>query len=189
MLLRRVSLKSTVSWVTMPICERSDASVVGHLRAYRDLTESSNIDVGFSYAREHNDLGSAFLTNLYGIDATFHWTPLRRTIYHNFVGRTEFVWSRRDQLPTQQRAFGFYTSGDYRLSRRWTVGGRFDRSGRARTANLTDDGFSGVLTYWPSEFSQIRGQYRFTRYAEGMDANELLFQFQFSLGAHGAHPF
>jgi hypothetical protein len=169
--------------------QRSDASVVGHLRAYRDLTESSNIDVGFSYARGHNDLGSAFLTNLYGIDATFHWTPLRRTIYHNFVGRAEFVWSHRDQLPTQQRAFGFYTSGDYRLSRRWTVGGRFDRSGRARTANLTDDGFSGVLTYWPSEFSQIRGQYRFTRYAEGMNANELLFQFQFSLGAHGAHPF
>jgi len=169
--------------------QRSDASVVGHLRAYRDLTESSNLDVGFSYARGHNDLGSAFLTNLYGIDATFHWTPLRRTIYHNFVGRAEFVWSRRDQLPTQQRAFGFYTSGDYRLSRRWTVGGRFDRSGRAREANLTDDGFSGVLTYWPSEFSQIRGQYRFTRYAEGMNANELLFQFQFSLGAHGAHPF
>lgn len=169
--------------------QRSDASVVGHLRAYRDLTESSNIDVGFSYARGHNELGSAFLTNLYGIDATFHWTPLRRTIYHNFVGRTEFVWSRRDQLSTQQRAFGFYTSGDYRLSRRWTVGGRFDRSGRAREANLTDDGFSGVLTYWPSEFSQIRGQYRFTRYAEGMNANELLFQFQFSLGAHGAHPF
>ncbi len=110
--------------------QRSDASVVGHLRAYKDLTESSNIDLGFSYARGHNDLGSAFLTDLYGIDATFHWTPLRRTIYHNFVGRAEFVWSRRDQLLFQQRAFGFYTSGDYRLSRRWTVGGRFDRSDR-----------------------------------------------------------
>jgi hypothetical protein len=169
--------------------QRSDASVVGHLRAYRDLTDSSNVDIGFSYARGHNDLGSAFLTDLYGIDATFHWTPLRRTIYHNFVGRAEFVWSRRDQLPTQQRAFGFYTSGDYRLSRRWTVGGRFDRSGRARDARSIDDGFSALLTYWPSEFSQIRGQYRLTRYAEGLDANELLFQFQFSLGAHGAHPF
>jgi len=169
--------------------QRSDASVVGHLRAYHDLTESSNLEVGFSYARGHNDLGSAFLTNLYGIDATFHWTPLRRTIYHNIVGRAEFVWSRRDQLPFQQRAFGFYTSADYRLSRRWTVGGRYDRSGRARDANRTDEGFSSVLTYWPSEFSQIRGQYRFTRYAEGLDANEFLFQFLFSLGAHGAHPF
>lgn len=168
---------------------RNDESVVGHLRGYHDLTESTNIDLGFSYARGHNDEGSAFLTNLYGIDATLHWTPLRRTIYHNFVGRAEFVWSRRDQLPTQQRAFGFYTSGDYRLSRRWTVGSRFDRSGRARAANLIDNGFSALLTYWPSEFSQIRGQYRFTRYAEHFDANEFLFQFQFALGAHGAHPF
>jgi len=46
-----------------------------------------------------------------------------------------------------------------------------------------------VLTYWPSEFSQIRGQYRRTNYAAADAANELLFQFQYSIGAHGAHPF
>ena len=46
-----------------------------------------------------------------------------------------------------------------------------------------------LLTFWPSEFSQIRGQYRRTNYAEGPAANEFLFQFQFSIGAHGAHPF
>jgi hypothetical protein len=169
--------------------KRGDASVLGHLRGYRDITDQTNVDLGISYARGHNDLGSAFLTDLYGIDATLRWTPLRRTIYHNFVGRGEFVWSRREQLPFTQRAFGFFTSGDYRLNRRWTIGGRFDRSGRARTANLIDDGFSGVLTYWPSEFSQVRGQYRFTHFAEGQDGNELLFQFIFVLGAHGAHPF
>ncbi len=168
--------------------QRSDASVVGRLRAYRDLTEDTNIDMGFSYARGHNDLGTDFLTNLYDIDATIRWKPLRRAIYHSFLARTELIWSRRDQLPTQ-RAFGFYTAADYRMSRRWTVGGRFDRSDRARAANLTDTGFSAVLTYWPSEFSQIRGQYRFAQYAEGVDGNELRFQFLFVLGAHGAHPF
>jgi hypothetical protein len=46
-----------------------------------------------------------------------------------------------------------------------------------------------VLTYWPSEFSQVRGQYRFTRYAGNIDTHELLMQVMFSLGAHGAHPF
>jgi hypothetical protein len=45
------------------------------------------------------------------------------------------------------------------------------------------------LTYWPSEFSQIRGQYRRIRYDEGPVATELLFQFLISIGAHGAHPF
>ena len=48
---------------------------------------------------------------------------------------------------------------------------------------------SAVLTYWPSEFSQVRGQYRRTNYGDGPTANEFLFQFQFSIGAHGAHPF
>jgi len=32
-------------------------------------------------------------------------------------------------------------------------------------------------------------QFRRTSYGEGRIANEFLFQFQFSMGAHGAHPF
>lgn len=178
-----------------------DVSVVGHLRAYKDLSESTNVDVGFSYARGHSAPGDsasflppAFHTNLYGMDATFRWKPLRRAIYHSVLARTELVWSRRDQLSPlgvfeTQRAFGFFTSAEYRLNRRWTLGGRYDWSERAANARLNDSGFSTLLTYWPSEFSQIRGQYRFARYAEGSDANELRFQFLFVLGAHGAHPF
>jgi hypothetical protein len=169
--------------------DKSDVSVVGHLRAFKDLTESTNLDLGVSYARGHNDQGSDFLTQLYGIDATVRWKPLRRSIYHSFVGRSELIWSQRQQMPFEQRSFGFYTSGDYQLGRRWFVGGRFDRSSRSEFANLTDQGASAVLTYWPSEFSQIRGQYRFTRYAGNIDTHELLLQLMFSLGAHGAHPF
>jgi hypothetical protein len=168
---------------------KSDVSAVAHLRSYKDITESTNIDLGLSYARGHNDLGSNYLTQLYGIDATVRWKPLRRSIYHSFVGRGEFIWSQRQQLPFEQRAFGFYTSGDYQLGRRWFVGGRFDRSGRPESANLTDQGASAVLTYWPSEFSQVRGQYRFMHYAGNIDTHELLMQVMFSLGAHGAHPF
>src|SRR6266849_1706083 len=168
---------------------RSDVSVVGHLRGYKDLTESSNLDLGVSYARGHNDQGSNFLTQLYGIDATLRWKPLRRSIYHSFVGRGEFIWSQRQQLPFVQRAFGFYTSADYQLGRRWFLGGRYDRSSRSEFANLNDQGGSVVLTYWPSEFSQVRGQYRFTHYAGNIDTHELLMQLMVSLGAHGAHPF
>lgn len=173
---------------------RQDVSVVGHLRAYKDLTDSTNLDLGASYARGHNEIGSRFLTNLYSADATLRWKPLSRAIYKSVLFRNEFVWSARDQLsPTNsfqtQHAFGLYSSVDYRVNRRWTVGGRFDRSGHATDARLTDTGFSTLLTYWPSEFSQIRSQYRFTRYGQGGNANELLFQFLFVLGAHGAHPF
>jgi hypothetical protein len=167
----------------------SDVSAVAHLRSYKDITESTNVDIGLSYARGHNELGTDFLTQLYGIDATLRWKPLRRSIYRSFVARSEFIWSQRQQLPAEQRTFGFYTSADYQLGRRWFLGGRYDWSDRSRFANLTDKGGSIVLTYWPSEFSQIRGQYRFTKYAENINANELFMQLVFSLGAHGAHPF
>src|ERR1700676_2052439 len=52
---------------------RQDLGVVGHLRGYRDLSESTNLDLGVSYSRGHSnlgaDLGSNFFTNLYGGDA------------------------------------------------------------------------------------------------------------------------
>jgi hypothetical protein len=174
---------------------RSDVRAVAHLRGYKDLTESTNLDLGLSYARGHNDadltspVPGDFLTQLYGVDATVRWKPLRRSIYHSFVGRSELIWSQRQQFPVEQRAFGFYTSADYQFGRRWFGGGRFDWSDRSRFADRTDKGFAATLTYWPSEFSQLRGEYRFTHYAENRDTNEFFMQLIFSLGAHGAHPF
>jgi len=168
---------------------RSDVSSLYRLRGYKDLSESTNLEVGGSYARGHNELGSDFLTHVAGLDATVRWKPLRRAIYHSFVGRSEFVWSRRDEELGTQRAFGFYASADYQLARRWFGGARVDWAERARDPQAHDSAQSLVLTYWPSEFSQVRGQLRRTQYAEGHTANEFLFQFQYTLGAHGAHPF
>ena len=168
---------------------RADVSVVAHLRAYGDFTENSNLEVATSYSRGHNDLGSAFTTILYGTDITYRWRPLSRAIYHSFAGRTELIWSRREQLDGLQRAFGFYASGDYQFGRRWFGGGRVDRAERAREATLRDRSASAVVTYWPSEFSQLRTQFRRSRYAEGRTANEMMFQVLFTIGAHGAHPF
>ena len=86
-------------------------------------------------------------------------------------------------------AFGWYGLADYQFNRRWYIGGRVDQSERALDASLRDTGASAFLTFWPSEFSQIRWQYRRTNYAESVHANEFLFQFNFSIGAHGAHVF
>jgi hypothetical protein len=99
------------------------------------------------------------------------------------------IWSRRDQMNGLQRGIGYYVSGDYQFARRWFAGARVDQSDRADDASLLDRGQSAILTYMPSEFSQVRGQYRRTSYADGPTANELLMQFQFAIGAHGAHPF
>ena len=106
------------------------------------------------------------------------------------MGRTELFWSRREQEPGVASAFGMYASADYQFARRWFAGARYDWSERATDATLADKGPSLLLTYWPSEFSQVRCAVPAARtYAEGPIANELLFQFLFSIGAHGAHVF
>lgn len=172
--------------------QRSKLNYVGRLRAYRDITEGSNIDLGASAAFGPTNIGPEANKTLFGIDATFHYRPLRRAIYTKFQARTELIWSRQDAAVStgvQQKSFGWYALAEYQFARRWYSGVRVDRSARALDMTLTDSGQSAFLTYWPSEFSQIRGQYRRTKYAEGLTGNEVLFQINFSIGAHGAHVF
>ena len=174
--------------------DRKDLTYVGHLRGYHDITEDSNLDFGVSFARGNSpSIGAEpqhFKANLYGVDATYRWRPLQRSIYRSFIGRTEWIWTRRevasDQFATPQ---GMYVSGDYQFARRWTGGGRYDRSQSLTSGEAYDTGGAAVLTFRPSEFSQIRGEFRRINYVNAPAANELLFQFQFSIGAHGAHPF
>src|SRR5438552_242233 len=169
---------------------RQDLTYVGRLRGFRDISESTNLDFGGSFARGTAKEGAGLHTSLIGTDVTLRWRPLRRAIYRRLLARTELVWSRRDLVTLEQaRAFGLYGSLEYQFARRWFAGLRFDHSERADDPSLVDKGGSALLTYWPSEFSQIRGQYRHTRYGEDITADELLFQVQFSIGAHGAHTF
>jgi hypothetical protein len=182
--------------------KRSRLNYVGHVRAYRDLTEATNIDLGSSVAFGPTEgllpdaiaaqtTGSPTLDKrLIGVDATFRYRPLRRAIYQRLNLRTELVWSKQDlPLGSTSSAFGAYGLGEYQFAQRWYAGVRFDHAGRVFDSSLTDNGGSLFVTFWPTEFSQVRTQYRRTNYAEGVNANEFLFQFNFSIGAHGAHAF
>lgn len=181
---------------------RSRLNYLGRVRAYRDITESMNVDLGTSFAFGPTEgfsdaplltpvaAGADLNKRMIGIDATFRYRPLRRAIYQRFNLRTEMIWSRQDlSSEAITTAFGMYGLAEYQFARRWYAGARLDRSGRAFDASLVDTGGSVFVTFWPTEFSQIRSQYRRTNFAEGVNANELLFQLNFAIGAHGAHAF
>ena len=169
---------------------RSRLNYVGRVRAYRDLTEGTNLDVGTSLAFGPTSVGPDSTKRLFGVDATFRYRPLRRAIYKRLLARTELVWNNEEQLTgLRETAFGMYALADYQFARRWYAGARYDRSARALEPSTVDTGGSLFLTFWPSEFSQIRGQFRRTNYGGGISANELLFQFRFGIGAHAAHIF
>ena len=168
---------------------RGDLQYVGRLRAYQDITESTNLDVGGSIAYGGNGVTADSKTRLLGADLTLRYRPLRRSIYTSVLARGEAVWSRREDPTGTVNAFGAYGYLGYQFARRWTAGVRLDTSERAETAGVRDRGGSFILTYRPSEFSLVRAQYRRTTFGEEKPVNELLFQFLFAIGAHGAHPF
>ena len=173
----------------------SDLSYVGRLRGYQDISESTNLDVGGSYARGHNPLAHRRRCGSQPV----HDDTLRRGRDAQVAAAAAVDLSlvRRPLGGCLEPARGAgRTPGRRRVLcvRRLSVRPPLVRRRAPRQSDRADaaalrDGGSVLLTYWPSEFSQIRGQYRRTTYAEGATANEFLFQFQFSIGAHGAHPF
>jgi len=78
---------------------------------------------------------------------------------------------------------------DWQLAKRWFLGARVEAADHADAPALSDEGAALLLTFWPSEFSQIRTEVRRRKYFDTETADEILLQVQFAIGAHGAHPF
>ncbi len=166
---------------------QNDMMYVGHLKAYHDITENSNVEIGGSWARgtlPESGLSSEFT----GVDLTYRWKPLARSIYNSLIARGEAMLNDRDGQP--DNALGLYVGADYQFAQRWLAGFRVDSVERPDDPSIRDRGESLTLTFRPSEFSLIRGQVRRTDYGDLPDVtNEFLLQLQFGIGAHGAHPF
>jgi hypothetical protein len=169
--------------------ERSDLAYNVHYRVFRDLSDATNLDLGLSYAKGPNGITASSDTRLTGLDATYRWRPLARGLYRGAIVRGEVYHSRRDQPGDPQRALGWFAAADYRLGRRWWTGGRYEWSERADDETLHDTGAALTLSFWPSDFTLLRGELRRRELAEDVTTDELLLQLQFALGAHGAHPF
>ena len=169
---------------------RSDLAANAHFRVFRDLTDSTNIDVGASCGFGHNGLTDDTTTGVAGLDLTFRWKPLQQGNYRSLTVRGELLSSRREgEDGDTQDALGWYLSGEWQLARRWFVGGRIEAAEHADDASISDTGAAAILSFYPSEFSQLRGELRRRRYAGATTATELILQLQYAIGAHGAHPF
>ncbi|HYC89405.1 MAG TPA: hypothetical protein VEO54_09360 [Thermoanaerobaculia bacterium] len=166
---------------------QNDLFYNAHLKFFRDLGENSNLEIGTSHARGTLPEGQGH-NRMSGVDVTYRWKPLSRSIYNSFVARVEALANERADFG--DTLYGWYASADYQLARRWFAGVRLDGADRfLDEARFRDRGYSALLTFRPSEFSQLRGQYRRTTLGGGPSFDELLVQLQFAIGPHGAHTF
>lgn len=168
---------------------RNGVSYLAQYRAYRDFGDDHNVELGTSWGRGSNGTTENAKTTLENIHLVYRWKPLSGRPYRSFVLRSELFRSQREQPGGKQTSRGFFVGGDYQLARRWFGGARYEFSDHADDETKRDRGEAVTLTFWPSEFSQVRGELRRRRYAGGITANEALLQLQFAIGAHGAHPF
>ena len=95
---------------------------------------------------------------------------------------------------------GWYVQGIYQFAPYWRVGLRTERLDPgtvdygSNNLNLLRPDYAParnalMFDYNPSEFSRIRLQFAQDKSLQGVTDNQILLQYQMSLGAHGAHKF
>ncbi len=159
--------------------------------------------------------GNAVVDNFTGrsrvwvADGVWKWAPNGNATRTYFKLQGEYLQSRRSgDLAVDDGAFapvhsiqsGGYVQGVWQFEPQWRVGVRTERldpghadyslngaSLAASTYRPTKN--SLMLDFNPSEFSRIRLQLAQDKSRQGFTDNQVLLQYQTSLGAHGAHAY
>ena len=175
-----------------------------------DLTPTQVVLGGISGAFGSNDTGDHTRTQIYGADLLYKWKSARAEGGFPFVKwQTEFMYRRYqagrgidDTFPVAEtfHDWGMYSQVLWGFHKNWVVGVRGDYL-HMTDSHFTDDPdrqsrsrISADLTWYPTEFSKLRLQYNHdfledTFFLAGRDVDSVFLQFEFILGAHGAHKF
>ena len=160
-----------------------DPVFVGHLMNYYDVTDSAYFEWGLSAATSHWDLDKQYRSTMYGLDLSYRWEPLARSLYHSFELHSEFFYNNRENWPGGS-PFGMYASGEYQLNRTWYAGLRYQYA-EGLEDNLDHTwAVSPFLTFWQSEFVRLRAQYDLQRKNFDSDENRFFLQFTWAVGPH-----
>ena len=175
-----------------------------------DLSPTQAVLAGVSGAFGSNETGAHTNTQIYGADLFYKWKSPRAEGGFPFVKwQTEAMYRRYEAGRGADQSFpvaetfhdwGMYSQVVWGFKKGWTTGVRGDYLHMQDSA-FTDDFLrqsrwrvSGELTWYPTEFSKIRLQYNHDflqadDFFPQSEADSVFLQFEFILGAHGAHKF
>jgi hypothetical protein len=159
-------------------------------------------------------INSAFTgnTRVWVLDGVWKWAPNGNATQTNFKLLGEYLQSTRSGGLTYDPAnanlsgkyrteqSGWYVQGIYQFMPRWRAGLRTERLNPGSTDYAINTASSSgsryqpsknslMLDFNPSEFSRVRLQLAQDKSREGLTDNQVLLQYQMSLGAHGAHSY
>jgi hypothetical protein len=173
-------------------------------------SDTQTVLFGASGAFGMNDTGPNNHTQIYGADFLYKWKSDRAEGGFPFVKwQTEAMYRRFEAgrgvdnlFPVSEtfRDWGMYSQVLWGFKKGWVAGIRGDYLHMQESAFTEDDmrqsrsRISANLTWYPTEFSKIRLQYNHdfleeNAFLASREADSLFLQFEFILGAHGAHKF
>src|SRR5205809_118648 len=175
-----------------------------------DLSPTQVVLAGVSSAFGSNETGANSRTQIYGGDFLYKWKSANAEGGFPFVKwQTEFMYRRFEagrgvnmSFPVAEtfHDWGLYSQVLWGFKKGWVAGIRGDYLDM-EDSKFTDDferqsrsRISANLTWYPTEFSKIRLQYNHDFLYENFfladrDVDSVFLQFEFILGAHGAHKF
>ena len=182
---------------------RSSPAYLGNVKTFASLGESWSLFLGGTVATGHAppaglSEGSTLDNNgprtlLAGGDLYLKYMPPNHVAnYFALSLQSEYFWRRTSAEGTSaaQSDAGFYAQIVAQIARRWHLGARFDQLGLPASAiQPKGDRLSGMVMFTPSEFSRLRLQGQREKVDSGGAIYEALLLLEFSIGAHGAHPF
>src|SRR5437016_2546723 len=175
-----------------------------------NLSNTQTVLDGVSGAFGSIDNGANAQTQIYGADLLYKWKSSHAEGGFPFVKwQTEFMYRRfqaghgaDDSFPVAEtfHDWGLYSQVLWGFKKGWVAGIRGDYV-HMQNSMFTDDldrqsrwRISANLTWYPTEFSKIRLQYNQDFLQENFflsarEVESIFLQWEFILGAHGAHKF
>jgi hypothetical protein len=187
-----------------------DMLYVPRLETSFNPSDTQTVLLGASGAFGMNDTGADNHTQIYGADFLYKWKSSRAEGGFPFVKwQTEAIYRRFEAgrgldnlFPVDEtfRDWGLYSQVLWGFKKGWVAGIRGDYLHMQESAYTEDETrqsrsrISVDLTWYPTEFSKLRLQYNHDFLEENdflasREADSIFLQFEFILGAHGAHKF
>jgi len=165
--------------------EGQDIATLAHVKWFRDLSDTSNVELGLSGYEGDSD------HQLLGLDATYKWKPLAGGEWHSFLLGGELFASRVDDPALGDDPLGYYLWSQYQFDRNIYLGARYDHAELLDDESQATDVLGAYLTYYTTEFLRFRCVLEHTEsdVPELDELNTAALEINMVFGSHPVEPY
>ncbi len=162
-----------------------DATGVGRLSWFQELSDSHTLDVGFSTWSDGSD------HTVFGADLAYEWQPPAQGTWRSLLVGTEFFLGDFDDPALSDDPMGYYAYAQYQFDSATYAGITYDYAEEIADESLTTTTSGVFVTRYTAEFLRFRLGFEHTESditsLDGLDT--LFLELAFIFGAHPIEPY